>query len=163
LSVFLGLRRNELLTLRWEHVDLYAKRAIEIPDTKNRDPLILPLPSPAIAILEGLAAEREDGCEWVFPPRTSASGHVVAPGKAWQKIRAHAGVPDVRIHDLRHTLASWMVSQGKQNLPIVGKALNHRRMETTQRYAHLDLEPVRQALEQTTLLMVAANTASVPT
>jgi hypothetical protein len=56
-----------------------------------------------------------------------------------------------------------MVSQGKQNLPIVGKALNDRRMQTTQRYAHLDLEPVRQALEQTTLLMVAAKTAPHPT
>lgn len=161
LSVFLGLRRNELLTLRWSDVDLDAKKAIEIPDTKNRDPLILPLPSPAVAILQGLAAERKDGCEWVFPSAKSATGHIVAPGKAWQKIRARAGVPDVRIHDLRHTLASWMISQGKQNQPIVGKALNHRRIETTQKYAHLDLEPVRQALERTTLLMVAANNAPV--
>jgi site-specific recombinase XerD len=162
LAAFLGLRRTELLTLRWSCVDLVAE-AIEIPDTKNRDPLILPLPSPAVAILAKLAAERKDRCEWVFPSRTSKSGHVVAPSKAWQRIRALAGVPDVRIHDLRHTLASWMVVQGKQNLPMIGKALNHRRIETTQKYAHLDLEPVRQALEQTTLLMVAAQTAPAPT
>jgi integrase len=119
---------------------------------------VLPLPSPAFAILAGLAAGRVPGCEWVFPSRTSASksGHIVEPGKAWKRIRARAGVLDLRIHDLRHTLASWMVAQGKQNLPVVGKALNHRRIETTQRYAHLDLEPVREALERTTQLMVAA-------
>jgi hypothetical protein len=57
----------------------------------------------------------------VFPSAKSATGHIFAPGKAWQKIRARTGVPDVRIHDLRHTLASWMISQGKQNLPIVRK------------------------------------------
>jgi integrase len=155
LSVFLGLRRNELLTLRWANVDLDAN-VVTIPRTKNGDQLRLPLPSAAVAILTGLAAEREDRREWVFPSRVSESGHIVAPGKAWERIRERAGVADVRIHDLRHTLASWMVAQGKQNLPIVGKALNHRRLETTQRYAHLDLEPVRQALEQTTALMVAA-------
>ena len=124
--------------------------------------MILPLPSPAVAILAGLEAERKDGCEWVFPSRLSKSGHIVAPGKAWERIRERAGVADVRIHDLRHTLASWMVDQGKQNLPIIGKALNHRRLETTQRYAHLDLDPLRRALEQTTALMVAAQQQPAP-
>jgi integrase len=90
LAAFLGLRRTELLTLKWENVDLDAK-AIEIADTKNRDPLILPLPSPAIATLAKLASERKDGCEWVFPSQTSATGHAVAPSKAWERVRAAAG------------------------------------------------------------------------
>jgi integrase len=87
-------------------------------------------------------------------PGDGASGHIVEPAKAWQRIRARAGVPDVRIHDLRHTLASWLVAQGF-NLPLVGRALNHTQTATTARYAHLALEPVRAALEQTAALMVA--------
>jgi integrase len=89
--------------------------------------------------------------ESVFPG-DGATGHVIEPAKAWQRIRVRARVPDVRIHDLRHTLASWLVAQGF-NLPLVGRALNHRQTATTARYAHLALEPVRAALEKTATLM----------
>jgi site-specific recombinase XerD len=61
-------------------------------------------------------------------------------------------VPDVRIHDLRHTLASKLVAQGA-NLPLVGRALNHSQVSTTACYAHLGLEPLRVALEGTAALL----------
>jgi integrase len=121
---------------------------VRLPETKAGRPHLLPLP--AIAILETVPS-RGNG-EWVFPS-DSASGHIVEPAKAWQRIRKRAGVPDVRIHDLRHTLASWLVAQGF-NLPLIGRALNHSQVSTTERYAHIALDPVRVALEQTAALMM---------
>jgi integrase len=150
LALMLGTRKSELLAMRWADIDM-PQRTWRIPETKAGNSHLLPLPTPAVAMLEALPSH--DKSEWVFPG-DGASGHIVEPAKAWQRIRARAGVPDVRIHDLRHTLASWLVAQGF-NLPLVGRALNHTQTATTARYAHLALEPVRAALEQTAALMVA--------
>ena len=152
LAFMLGTRKTELLTMRWADIDLTA-RTWRIPETKAGNSHLLPLPMPAMAMLEALPSR--DKSEWVFPGE-GASGHIVEPAKAWQRIRARAGVPDVRIHDLRHTLASWLVAQGF-NLPLVGRALNHTQTATTARYAHLALDPVRTALEQTAALMMTPN------
>jgi integrase len=149
LALMLGTRKSELLAMRWTDIDL-ARRTWRIPETKAGNTHLLPLPAPAMAMLENLPSR--DQSEWVFPG-DGASGHIVEPAKAWQRIRKRAGVADVRIHDLRHTLASWMVAQGF-NLPLVGRALNHTQPTTTARYAHLALDPVRAALEQTAALMV---------
>ena len=92
----------ELLTARWENVDL-AARTLKLIETKNGRSLLLPLPVAAVAILEALPSRGQS--EWVFPAGRSVSGHVTEPESAWSRIRACAGVPDVRIHDLRRT--SW--------------------------------------------------------
>ena len=97
---------------------------------------------------------RTDGEEpspWIFPCDTdsghkSKSGHIEEPGIAWRRICKRAKVADCRIHDLRHTLASWLVATGS-GLPLIGKALNHSQIATTERYAHLAPDPVRDALE----------------
>jgi integrase len=148
LALMLGTRKSELLAMRWADIDL-AARTWRIPETKAGNSHLLPLPTPAMTMLESVPSREKS--EWVFPG-DGASGHIVEPAKAWQRIRKRAGVPDVRIHDLRHTLASWLVAQGF-NLPLVGRALNHSQPATTARYAHLALDPVRAALEQTAALM----------
>jgi integrase len=151
LSLMLGTRRSELLAMRWADIDL-DRRTWRIPVTKTGNPHLLPLPAPAVAILIDLPSRGTN--EWVFPS-DSACGHLVEPGGAWRRIRRDAGVADVRVHDLRHTLASWLVAQGF-NLPLIGRALNHTRTTTTARYAHLAMDPLRAALEQTAALMVPA-------
>lgn len=151
LALMLGTRRSELLAMRWTDIDLTA-RTWRIPETKAGNTHLLPLPIPAMAIIDGLPSR--DKSEWIFPG-DGATGHIVEPTKAWRRVRNHAGVKDVRIHDLRHTLASWLVGQGF-NLPLVGRALNHTQVSTTARYAHLALDPVRAALEQTAALMTRA-------
>jgi integrase len=77
----------------------------------------------------------------------------------WQRIRTRAEVPDVRIHDLRRTLESWLSGQG-YNLQLIGKALNHSSVSTTQIYARLDINPLREALERNAQLMFGADTRS---
>jgi len=142
LCLLLGPRRSELLSARWADVDL-KQRQWSIPTTKAGRSHLLPLPEPAVAILERLRNDKTS--EFLFPGH-GATGHLVEPKKAWQRIRGQAGVPDVTIHDLRRTLGSWLAARG-ESLNLVGKVLNHSSVSTTQIYARLSLEPVRRALE----------------
>jgi integrase len=150
LCLLLGPRRSELLSARWADVDL-KQRQWSIPTTKSGRSHLLPLPEPAVATFEGL--QDGDTGEFVFPGH-GASGHLVEPKKAWQRIRAQAGVPDVTIHDLRRTLGSWLAASG-ESLTLVAKVLNHSSISTTQVYARLSLEPVRKALEANATQMLS--------
>jgi integrase len=154
LALMLGTRRGELCAARWEDIDL-TQRTICLPETKAGRSHLLPLPRAAISILESSPSRGKSG--WIFPSESS-TGHIVEPAKAWQRIRRRAGVEDVRIHDLRHTLASWLVGAG-YNLSLIGRALNHSQIATTERYAHLAMDPVREALEKNADLMFGAATA----
>jgi integrase len=155
LALMLGTRKSELCAMGWVDID-FSARTWRIPQTKSGNSHLLPLPQPALALLSELPSRGKS--DFVFPG-DGASGHIVEPAKAWQRIRARAGVKDVRLHDLRHTLASWLVAQGF-SLPLIGRALNHSQVSTTQRYAHLSLDPVRAALERTAALMTAEGTSS---
>jgi integrase len=150
LSLLLGTRRSELLSARWADMDL-EQQTWRIPETKAGRSHLLPLPEAAVGILASLPSRGSS--EWVFPGRGS-TGHLAEPKKAWQRIREAAGVPDVRIHDLRRTLGSWLAGQG-YSLPLIGRALNHTNPSTTAVYARLDLDPVREALERNARLMFA--------
>ena len=152
LVLLTGTRRMELLTARWENVDL-AARTLKLIETKNGRSLLLPLPAAAVAILEALPSRGQS--EWVFPAGRSVSGHVTEPKSAWSRIRARAGVPDVRIHDLRRTLGSWLAGAGF-SLPMIGCALGHQSPSSTSVYARLDLDPVRRMLEVNAAAMFGA-------
>jgi integrase len=148
LALMLGTRRSELLSMRWCDVSL-DQQTWRIPLTKQGTSNLLPLPSPALAILESLPSR---GGLWVFPSH-GKSGHLEEPKKAWKRICETAGVSNVRIHDLRHTLASLMVAQGF-SLPMIGRALGHSQPSTTSRYAHMAMDPLRAALESTSALVM---------
>src|SRR5262249_40740399 len=130
LCLLLGPRKSELLAARWSDIDL-GQRTWRLPMTKAGRSHLLPLPEPAVGILEALPSRGQS--DWVFPG-DGASGHLVEPKKAWQRIRQRAGVPDVRIHDLRRTLGSWLAASG-YSLPLIGRALNHTNVNTTAVYA----------------------------
>lgn len=94
---------------------------------------------------------------YVFPGRNER-GHLTNISKAWTRIRIHAGLADVRIHDLRRTLGSWLAASGA-SLPLIGKALNHSQVSTTAIYARLSLDPVRTALESNAQRRLSAGDA----
>jgi integrase len=144
LAVALGTRRSELLSARWQDIDL-EQRTWRIPETKAGRTLLLPLPLPLVELIEKLPSRYES--TWLFPG-VGASGHLQEPKKAWARILSRAGVAHARIHDLRHTLASLMVAQGI-SLPLIGRALGHSLPSTTNRYAHIALDPLRAALDST--------------
>ena len=95
----------------------------------------------AIGILEELS--RKGRNPYVIPGEKPRS-HRSSIQAIWERIRKAAEIDDVRVHDLRHTFASFGVNGG-QNLAVVGRLLGHSKITTTQRYAHLADDPIRKA------------------
>ncbi|MEO7860195.1 MAG: site-specific integrase [Nitrospirales bacterium] len=142
IGILTGARRSEVLGMQWRDLDL-QQGLWRIPDTKAGRPHTLPLPQPVIDELMKLP--RLDGNPHVFCGRWGKS-HLVNVAKPWKRIRHEAGLDDVRIHDLRRTLGSWLVAAGA-SLPLIGKTLNHSQQSTTAIYARLQLDAVRTALD----------------
>ena len=131
MCLFTGARQGEMRILRWAEVD-FKRRLLLLADSKTgRKPIFLS--EPAVAILAGLP--RVVGNPYVFVGEKPGD-HYQNLTRAWGKVRRRAGLPDVRLHDLRHTFASVGASDG-QSLPIIGTLLGHTVPATTARYAHL--------------------------
>lgn len=143
LALLLGPRKGELLGAKWEDVDLKG-RLWSLPQTKAGRSHLLPIPEPAVPIIEGLP--RFKGSPWVFHSATSKSGHLEEPKRAWWNLCRRAKVTGVRIHDLRRTVGSWLAASG-HSLPLIGRVLGHSQPAATAVYARLNVEPVRAALE----------------
>ena len=147
LLMLTGARRGEVLGARWDQFDLEAAVWIKpAATTKQRRLHRAPISGSAAALLRTIRLRMPEGCEWVFPG--GAEGKPLQDIKRfWEDVRAKAELPAVRIHDLRHTFASLLVSGG-MTLPMIGKLLGHTQVQTTQRYAHLLDDPLRAGLEQ---------------
>lgn len=142
LYLFTGLRKNELLTLKWVDVDL-KQGLISIKDTKAGRPHHLPLSSAAAQVLSSLP--RQVNNPYVFCGELPGT-HLVDLKSHWRRIRKTSGVMDVRLHDLRRTVASWM-ALGGASLQLIGKVLNHSNTRTTEIYARFQQTTVRDGLE----------------
>lgn len=137
LLLFTGCRLREILHLRWEYVD-FERGCLFLPDSKTGRKTII-LNAPALAVLNAL----EQVSPYVVPgdspeqPRRDLK-------RPWDAVTKRAGLAGVRLHDLRHTFASFGAGGGL-GLPIIGRLLGHTQAATTARYAHLDSDPLRQA------------------
>lgn len=142
LLLLTGARVRELLDARWEHVDV-GRRSWLIPTSKTGKPRHVPLSTAALAIIEALPRFKD--CPWLVPnPETLLP--FVSIKHSWQRAIKVAGLRGLRIHDLRHSAASFMVNNGV-DLFAVGKILGHASYQSTQRYAHLHNETLLAAVE----------------
>ena len=153
LYLLTGLRRSELLGLRWKDVDL-TRKELRLEDTKAGRSHVVPLSASAVDILRSLP--RHLGNAYVLP------GHIhgrplVNVAKPWGRIRTAAGLEDVRLHDLRRTVGSWMATNGA-SLPLIAAALGHSNISTTQVYARLAEDVAREALEEHGARLAALST-----
>ncbi len=141
LLMLTGCRKNEIVQLRWDDVDR-STREIRLRDTKT-GPRSIPLSSAVEAVLEGIP--RDGDSPWVIAGR-KAGTHLVNVDAVWKRLRAKAGLEDMRIHDLRHSWASRALALG-ESLSMIGKLMGHGQVATTARYAHLarDTEKVSAA------------------
>ena len=149
LLMLTGCRKTEIMTLRWQHVDL-DRAEMRIVNGKTGDRTVHLSPA-AVDVLAALP--REPGNPWVVPGAKPGT-HMADIDGAWQSIRAKAGLHDVRIHDIRHSFASRALALG-EGLPIIGRLLGHRRVETTARYAHLARDSVRESAERIAVSIAA--------
>ncbi|MBG0794481.1 site-specific integrase [Methylocystis sp. H62] len=139
LLLFTGARLREILHLRWEHVDM-ERGLLFLPDSKTGKKTIF-LNAPALAVIRSLGRVGDCVIPGADPkvPRADLK-------KPWAAVTEAANLPDLRIHDLRHSFASVGAGAGL-GLPIVGKLLGHTQASTTSRYAHLDADPIRRAAD----------------
>ena len=141
LLLFTGARLSEILTLRWEDVDL-ERQCLRLPDSKTGAKVIY-LSPPAQEVLNAL--DRVPDQPHVISGKKPGA-HLVNLEKPWLRIRARAGLEGVRLHDLRHSFAS-VAAAGGLSLPMIGALLGHSQPATTARYAHLAADPMQRAAE----------------
>jgi integrase len=141
LLILTGARLREILTLKWAYVD-FNNGVLRLPDSKSGAKLVY-LNTKVVDLLRGLPRMKDN--PHVIAGQKPGS-HLVELQKPWQRIRAKAGLEDVRIHDLRHSFAAIAAGTG-MSLPMIGKLLGHTQPITTARYAHLAADPMRAAAE----------------
>ena len=146
LQLLTGARIGEVLTAKWEDIDL-VRRVWTKPShhTKQKRREHLPLSSATTALLSEMQVSNRLNSSWLFPGRDPEQPYKDLKG-FWRSITKSACLENYRIHDNRHTHASHLVSSGL-SLPIIGRLLGHTNPSTTQRYAHLADDPLRQAAD----------------
>jgi integrase len=141
LLILTGARLGEILSLKWDHID-FAQGILRLPESKTGAKVIY-LNTSAAQLLR--AIPRLDQNPYVIAGK-NPDAHLVELQKPWRRLRAEAGLNDVRIHDLRHSFAAIAAGAG-MSLPMIGKLLGHSQPVTTARYAHLAADPMRAAAE----------------
>jgi integrase len=144
MCLYTGARCGNVLSMRWEDID-FSINEWRIPDTKNGEPVRIPLIEEALEILSDRSCLKDSSMAWVFPGR-GKSGHLEEPKKAWKRILDRAGLKNLRIHDLRRTLGSYQAIAGT-SLTIIGKSLGHKSPQSTAIYARLSNDPVRASMK----------------
>ncbi len=202
ISLMTGARKSNVLAMRWEEIS-WEQRTWRIPETKNGEPITIPLIPQAIEILE--TRRMKTNSPWVFEGE-GAKGHLADPKKTWDRVRQRAtmalwnlnkehakfikevetklmqtdnygfatpklfsaiekeatkngielptGLLDIRLHDLRRTFGSYQAITGA-SLPIIGKTLGHKSQQSTEVYARLHDDPVRDSMEKAASAMFA--------
>ena len=142
LLLMTGARKRELLEAQWEHFDL-ERRSWRIPTSKSGKVRYVPLSATVLEMLAQLP--RWPGCVYLVPnPKTRVP--YVSLYSAWNTARKFAGLAEVRMHDLRHSMASNMVNSGR-SIYEVAKVLGHTQLKTSQRYSHLSQETLIAAVD----------------
>lgn len=138
--LFTGQRRRNTADMKWEEID-WNRRVWKIEDTKNGTGHSVPLIDHVMLILH---RRKNTHPIWVFP-REDGTGPIWYRCTAWKFVLKRAGITNLRMHDLRRSLASWQAITGS-SLPIIGRTLNHLDPKSTAIYARLHLDPVRESM-----------------
>ncbi|MBK7835259.1 MAG: site-specific integrase [Gemmatimonadetes bacterium] len=149
LLLLTGCREGEILSLRWAAVDV-DRGFLRLADTKTGKS-VRPLGAAAAQLLEALP--RVHGSPFVFPG-SKAGQHLKDLNRLWHAVRTAAELPDVRIHDLRHSFAA-VSATGGDSLLVTRALLGHRNIATTARYAHLSDDPVKAAADRASASLAA--------
>lgn len=145
LSLYIGQRRQNMLSMRWSNVDLNLG-FVFFPDSKNGDPQRIPLITQAADILKDMRQYATD--DWVFSSHgKSKSGHMEDLHRPWYALLKRSGIENLRVHDLRRTFGSYQAITGA-SLHIIGKALGDKTSAATKVYARLTMDPVRDSIQR---------------
>ena len=141
--ILTGARKNEVLTAKWEDFN-FEQKIWRIPTSKSGKARHVPISDGVLYLLSGVP--RQEGCVSVFAnPKTLLP--YVSVFASWNTARKSVGLADVRMHDLRHSFASFLVNSGR-SIYEVQRILGHTQIKTTQRYAHLSQDSLLAAANE---------------
>lgn len=148
LSLYTGARQSNVLAMRWEQLNLDLG-IWQIPRSKNGESYTVGLSDRAREILEiREKVMQTKPSPWVFPAGGKGglgkSGHLRSPGKGWRSILKKAGIHNLRLHDLRRTVASYAV-MGGESIAVVMRMLGHKSLDAAKIYQHADWQAIRRA------------------
>ena len=144
LALLTGGRKSNVLSMRWQDIDFNLEHwRVPREKSKNGQPMLIPLTNPAIEIL--VRRQNVIHSEFIFPGQ-GVTGHMTSPKASWKRVLKKANLENVRPHDLRRTLGSWMVNTGA-SIAIVGGALGHKDSASTKVYARFAIDPIKGAME----------------
>lgn len=168
LILLTGARKTEVLAATWDMFDLKAGVWTKPSHhTKQKKTHRVPISAPARQLLSEIyEAAGEDRTPYVFPAKFASSKENTKEPRPyrsnvknqWAAVLKAAKVKDLHIHDLRHSFASFLVAEG-MSLPLIGRLLGHTQAQTTHRYAHLGLDPLRAATERIGNIVSPVSTA----
>ena len=156
LLILTGCRMGEIQKLEWRCVD-FEREEIRLDDSKTGQRTVYLSPQ-GLALLRSIPRRADN--PYVIAGDVSGQ-HLTDLERPWRRVRARAGLEDVRIHDLRHTFAANAAASGF-SLPMIGKLLGHTQAQTTARYAHLAADPVRKANADVARLIAEAMNGGCP-
>jgi integrase len=142
LYLLTGVRKTELLTAKWSDID-FERKELRLSDTKAGRVHYVPLSEAAMDLLSRVPRLQDNPC--IIPGHITGK-HLVNISKPWNRIKTAAKLEDIRLHDLRRTVGSWLAQSGN-SLHLIGKVLNHSNQSTTAVYARFAQDDVRNALE----------------
>lgn len=142
LLLFTGARKSEILKARWEYVDISA-HILTVPLSKSGKARHIALSEEALSVIKSL----QGNSKWLFPGHNKQNP-MSCPYRLWKQLKQECGLENIRIHDLRHSYASFMVNNGC-SLYEVQQVLGHSDPKMTQRYAHLDMKTILSAVNKT--------------
>ena len=147
ISLYTAIRKGAVISMTWDNISFQDKTCKIL--IKSNEPQIVPLVEPVIKILE--RRKENSNSKFVFPSETSNSGHIEGIRKPWDRILKKAELKDLTLHDLRRTLASWMVKNGTSSY-IIAQLLHHGKKsnDVTAVYARADIRTVREELIKAT-------------
>jgi integrase len=144
LALLTGARKTNVLSMKWQDVNI-EQEVWRVPGeiSKNGQPMLIPLTLQALVILK--RRKETSASDYVFAGEGQL-GHMTSPKRAWKRIIKSAGLTDIRPHDLRRSLGSWMVNTGA-SIAMIGGALGHKDAKSTEVYARLAMNPIKAAME----------------
>jgi integrase len=152
LLLLTGARKSELLRAKWTDID-FQRSELRIAEAKSGSTRYVLLSVEALAVLETIP--RVDGNPYIFVGRDEGR-HLVNVNKPWNRVRQAANIEDVRLHDLRRTLGSWLAQAGN-SLALIGHILGHATLATTKIYSRFGRDSAREAIDTySTRIMGAA-------
>ena len=149
IALFTGARRSNVTAMKWQDIDRdNLIWIIPASVSKNKHAIRLPL-STLVRDIINRRWETRTHPTWVFPSRLKKGSHLTEPKRAWARLLRESKLTDLRLHDLRRTLASWQALAGT-SLITIGKTLGHKSLSSTAIYARLHDDAVRESVQTIT-------------